>query len=83
MAGNGQPEGSQHVNSKVEKNNQDANGTDSTLSPEVKNRLQNLLEEDFVSEENGEQVKEFIHELNSVRDDQISDFRLLKYLSQF
>jgi integrase len=65
------------------KDNQEDDSTDSTLSPEVKNRLQNLLEEDFVSEENGEQVKEFIHELNSVRDDQISDFRLLKYLSQF
>ncbi len=57
--------------------------TDSTLSPHIQRRLQNLLDKDYVSPENGEAVEEFIHELNSVRDDQISDYRLEKYLSQF
>lgn len=57
--------------------------TDSTLSPEVQTRLQNLLQEDYVTDKNADAVREFIHELNSVRDDQISDHRLLKYLSQF
>lgn len=57
--------------------------TDSTLTPKIQNRLEKLLQKDFVSTENGEAVKEFIHELNAVRDDQISDYRLEKYISQF
>ena len=53
------------------------------LSPKVQERLQNLLQEEYVSEENGELVKEFILELGGNRDDQISDIRLKKYISQF
>jgi integrase len=66
-------------------NNEDntSDDTDSTLSPRVKNRLQNLLQEDYVSEENGEAVQQFIHELNSSPDHRIGDLRLLKYISQF
>ena len=53
------------------------------LNPRVQKRLKNLLQEDFVSEENEEAVKEFIYRITSVRDDQLSDHRLFKYLSQF
>jgi integrase/recombinase XerD len=53
------------------------------LSPRVQKRLKNLLQEDFVSEENKEAVKEFIYRITSVRDDQLSDHRLFKYISQF
>lgn len=53
------------------------------LSPKVQERLQNLLQQEYVSEENGELVKEFILELGGNREDQISDRRLKKYITQF
>jgi len=63
---------------------QEHNAKDSNkLTPKIQERLDNLLEKEFVSAENGEAVKKFIHRLNAVRDDQISDCRLKKYISQF
>ncbi|MFB6245907.1 MAG: hypothetical protein ABEJ03_06200 [Candidatus Nanohaloarchaea archaeon] len=37
-----------------------------TLSPKIRNRLHNLLQEDYVSEQQAEEVKEFILELGAV-----------------
>lgn len=73
------------------KQNTTQNGTDSTISTQLENRLpekveqrfQNLKEESYVSKTNAEAIEEFLYELNVVRDDQLSDHRQRKYLSQF
>jgi site-specific recombinase XerD len=52
------------------------------LPDSVLTRLQNLKEEDSVSEQQGAEAEEFIYKLHCVRDDQIGEKRLLKYLSQ-
>lgn len=54
-----------------------------TLSPKIRNRLHNLLQEDYVSEQQAEEVKEFTLTLDAVSDDKIGDSRIEKYLSQF
>jgi site-specific recombinase XerD len=53
------------------------------VSPEIERRTKNLLTENRVSQANADAIIEFFEELSAVPDDQVSDNRIDKYVSQF
>jgi site-specific recombinase XerD len=67
----------------TKKEDETDDGKASTLSPRVKNRLENLLEEKDVSQRNAEAIRKFVVDLNSAPDSKVSDKRIQKYLNQF